>query len=185
MGVQSIFPMRLRMTRNQNGMTQKELAERIGVKPATISAYESNDASKNILPSLENIVLIAKELNTSIDYLCGNDKISCTERTHVEKASDFLQAITMLYDIFEVESPAITECSYEQYDAHLKRNAPQKGYGIVFPEDSEVRSFLNEWHAIWNVYVNKSIDHETYASIIKVLCEKYSESIACNNQLPF
>lgn len=53
------FARNLRELREQAGMSQKSLAEKVGVTPTTISAYEKN--IKN--PSLENALAIADALN--------------------------------------------------------------------------------------------------------------------------
>ena len=53
--------------RKDSGMLQKELAQRLGVSAATISAYECNKTT----PSDEIKVMIAEMFNVSLDYLLG------------------------------------------------------------------------------------------------------------------
>lgn len=67
------FAKRMKTARLQRDIKQKDLAERIGVRSATVSAYENENESKRAIPSLENAFAIAKELNVSLDYLCGLD----------------------------------------------------------------------------------------------------------------
>lgn len=61
--------LRLTIARIVRGLSQKELAERVGVRSASISGYESGKAS----PSLDVLIKLAKALNISLDYLCSID----------------------------------------------------------------------------------------------------------------
>lgn len=54
-------------------MTQTELAERVGVKQGTISAYESGAAT----PGVENLIRLADALNCSLDELCEREETVC------------------------------------------------------------------------------------------------------------
>lgn len=63
---------RLRHLRENNNLTQREVAERIGVNKNTIGKYESDTAN----PSLQTIIKFALMYNVSIDYLVGIGKES-------------------------------------------------------------------------------------------------------------
>lgn len=43
-----IFATRLKELRTDNGMTQKEFAQKIGVTPAALSAYENNQKNPSV-----------------------------------------------------------------------------------------------------------------------------------------
>ena len=60
----------LRIRREEIKMTQKELAQKIGVEPATISKYESGMNE----PNIKNLKSIAEALDTSIDELVKEEK---------------------------------------------------------------------------------------------------------------
>ena len=62
------FAVNLKLTREKNKISIKELAEAIGVKPYTISDYESSRSE----PSIANLIKIANYFNVSIDFLVGN-----------------------------------------------------------------------------------------------------------------
>ena len=89
------FAKRMKTARLQHDIKQKDLAERIGVRSATISAYENENESKRATPSLENAFAIAKELNVSLDYLCGLE----AERSYsdYEIAYAFFNMLTQRY----------------------------------------------------------------------------------------
>lgn len=59
----------LKIARQNKGLTQNKLAERIGVSRSTIAMYET-DASD---PDYETAKALARELDCSVDYLYGID----------------------------------------------------------------------------------------------------------------
>lgn len=65
---------RLKQLRNENKMTQQELADKLGINRATIAGYET----KGVEPSHETLTKIASIYDCSIDYLLGNVKERCT-----------------------------------------------------------------------------------------------------------
>ncbi|TDM49953.1 XRE family transcriptional regulator [Macrococcoides goetzii] len=65
----NILGKRIKTYRNKKGITQKELADKIGVSNAVMSRYESGTRS----PDFDKLKLIANELDVSIDYLLDHD----------------------------------------------------------------------------------------------------------------
>ena len=63
------FGVRLRQLREERGLSQKALAQKLGVSKQTLYRYENNTQS----PSLDRTKQIAVILRTSIDYLTGLD----------------------------------------------------------------------------------------------------------------
>lgn len=57
----------LKELRLSNGLTQKELASKLGIGQSTIVGYEKNDRE----PTVSNLALYAKYFNVSVDYLLG------------------------------------------------------------------------------------------------------------------
>lgn len=64
------FGLRLKKLRKRKKLSQTELAKKIGVTKSTIYRYESNTLS----PSLEKAIVLAKVLDTTLDYLAGLEK---------------------------------------------------------------------------------------------------------------
>lgn len=73
------FAQQLRILKDQRGLTQKELADRLSTTEATISRYVSGDRT----PNIETAVEIASLLGVSMDTLCGIDP-PAVERTPPE-----------------------------------------------------------------------------------------------------
>lgn len=61
------FGSRLNIVLRSRKMRKKDLAEKIFVSDSTISKYISHD----VYPSIPTLVLIARTLNVSTDYLLG------------------------------------------------------------------------------------------------------------------
>lgn len=70
----------LRAARERKGMTQKELAENIGVAKSTYSLYESGNRE----PNVQTIKKIADILNVSADELLGIDDSPITIAAHFD-----------------------------------------------------------------------------------------------------
>lgn len=69
------FNENLKKARIQKGITQKELAEKIGVAKSTYSLYESGNRE----PNVQNIKKIADILDVSADELLGTSDSVDTE----------------------------------------------------------------------------------------------------------
>lgn len=63
------FGLRMRQLRQDRGLSQVALAQRLGVSKETVYRYESNIQT----PSLERVKQLAVILRTSVDYLLGLD----------------------------------------------------------------------------------------------------------------
>ncbi|MBQ6403796.1 MAG: helix-turn-helix transcriptional regulator [Oscillospiraceae bacterium] len=73
------FARQLRLLKDQRGLTQKEIADRLETTEATISRYVSGDRT----PNIETAVELAALLGVSMDTLCGIDP-PAVERTPPE-----------------------------------------------------------------------------------------------------
>lgn len=75
------FGNNLREVRKQRGITQEELAERLGVSRQAISKWESDSG----YPETEKLIAISRELNISLDYLLND--VSNTEEKQEKKSA--------------------------------------------------------------------------------------------------
>lgn len=73
-------PIKIKTLRKELGLTQKELAEKVGVHPAQLARYELGLST----PSLSILIRLAKYCEVSIDYIVfGIDK-EAAKRTRVQ-----------------------------------------------------------------------------------------------------
>lgn len=61
----------LKTLRDEAGISQKQLAETIGVSQQSINKYENH----NIEPDIDTLIRMADYFNTSVDYLIGHTDI--------------------------------------------------------------------------------------------------------------
>lgn len=85
------FSERLKDLRKQAGLTQVDVAEKLGISQPAYASWERGVKK----PTQENLVKIAQILNVSVDYLVGN-----------EEKSDELDNIELL---FRMNSKGLTE----------------------------------------------------------------------------
>lgn len=71
----------LKFLRTRRGLTQKELAARLGVKPPVIGAYEEERAT----PPLDTLLEIAKFFEVSLDVIAQKDLSMIPEKQWKEK----------------------------------------------------------------------------------------------------
>ncbi len=74
------FNENLRIAREQRGLSQKEMSERIGVAKSTYSLYESGNRE----PNVQTIKKIADTLNVSADMLLGIEEDNNTIAAHFD-----------------------------------------------------------------------------------------------------
>ena len=84
----------IRKLRTEHNLTQKQLANRLGVSEATICKYENNTS----VPPFETLRSIASIFNVSMDDLCGM-KRQGTVSTHglSESQTETLKALIEAY----------------------------------------------------------------------------------------
>lgn len=77
------FGGKISAARKKKGLSQDELAKKVGTISVTIGRYERNE----IKPSIDIAAKIADALEVSLDYLVGNSD-SVLEKTLVKKITD-------------------------------------------------------------------------------------------------
>ena len=65
-----IFQERLRETRLSCGLTQRQLAESLGISQPSYIRYENGSSE----PTLENLAKLSDILDVSVDYLLGRNE---------------------------------------------------------------------------------------------------------------
>lgn len=61
--------MRIKQVREEKGVSQRQLAEIVGVSAVTVLNWENGIYD----PSAKDLIKLSKALDVSIDYLVGND----------------------------------------------------------------------------------------------------------------
>lgn len=89
------LPERLKELRQINRLTQKDVAERLGLSPSIISGYETGERT----PSVEIILSLSYLYKCSTDYLLGKESmppeaVLCTKGLSTEQ----IHALDVLLD---------------------------------------------------------------------------------------
>ena len=91
--------MKLKELRLNQGLSQKDLAEKLNVSPTNIYNYETGRTE----PSIEWIIKLADALNTSVDYLIGHDDVESVQRASASGLSpeelELLRNYALLSDV--------------------------------------------------------------------------------------
>jgi transcriptional regulator with XRE-family HTH domain len=86
------FGQKLRELRKQSGLTQKQLADRIGVTKSVVSFYELQERS----PSPEVLIKLSGIFHVSTDHLLGIEKKRTVDVTGLDEAD--IQVVTMMVE---------------------------------------------------------------------------------------
>ena len=94
------FNERLKQLRQQEGLTQRELAKSIEVGRTTISEYESG----KIVPKQEGLLKLANYFNVSVDYLTGVSDNPATRQSNEHELDKLLNTLDYIL-MNEYDSP--------------------------------------------------------------------------------
>lgn len=148
------FSDRLSSVLRERNITQKELANAIGVQPATISTYLRKENQKT--PNITMTSAIAKYLNVSIDWLCGLDNEK-QDKTVVSLSELFKQFIDIM-TIFDAE---IGRVAMDNAEIHYH-------YELL-------SAFLTQYDALLLLRANKTLSEDLYSVALQGLLQKYND----------
>ena len=106
--MENLFGENLKAARLEAKMTQKEVADAIGVAKSTYSQYESGKREPGIL----GIKKIAKVLNVSPDVLIGNDL------QEFQLTAQDTALLLMFKDLNEIGKRKVMEYTSDLYDRY-------------------------------------------------------------------
>lgn len=151
------FPLRLKLLRQELGLSQKDFAESINISAMAISTYENGAKS----PSVDTVFKIADKYKVSIDWLCGLSNNKNLENTF-QTYGDIITALFSIdkYTDFILDTDQEKDCIYICFD------------------DKLLKDFLSEWYdatnVLYNTSINRSITKTMYDSWVKSKLEEYS-----------
>lgn len=149
---------RIKTLRRMQALNQKTFADKIGITQSTLSSYENGNAT----PSTDILLMIAKQFQVSLDWLCGlsNSEITMASLGDVEKMITLLDELNEIR--FDIE---INEHLHNDLETDTdKWYASIKFYG----NDSEhsyngsICQFLSSFNQYREQYENYFSDKETF-----------------------
>ena len=191
---ESTFSDRIKKLRKEHDMNQKEFAEYIGIRQATLSSYEKG----TVTPSSETLLCIAQKFNISLDWLFGLSQTQINISTVGDIAS-FFALMTNLNEIeFELEIndhlPNDTEDENNRWFTSVKFWGNDKKH----VQNSDICSFLSSLSAnlydlnhyfidkeLFDTWLEKAISQYSRLPLTKKPCESLStaDRIARRNKL--
>ncbi len=128
----NVFGSRLAESRRSCGMTQEEMANRLGVTPQAVSKWERGTST----PDLEMLYELCNLLGTSADYLLGTGGGNMTEDGDEKMQGEILKSLRDSLDplelIFGKEIvPLFVNNEFVQHIAKLRRELAKEG--ILMP----------------------------------------------------
>lgn len=87
----------LKLYRKQSGMTQEQVAEKLGVSRQAVAKWENGES----LPDIENIIALSDLYGTSVDYLVRN----MTRLTENSEGKKHIFGMTMVNDKGQITLP--------------------------------------------------------------------------------
>lgn len=96
---------KIKNLRIHSGMSQVQLAKRLGITKSAVNAWESGTNS----PSLTYIIRLAQVFGVSTDYLLGVNERLTVDITNLDELQK--QAVTLMIKLFERDNQAISDKS--------------------------------------------------------------------------
>lgn len=149
------FAGNLKKMRMEHGMSQADLAKKIGVTPQTISAYEMGGGAKGKNPTLEKVIDIADVFGVSIDDLCGRE---CTESHREKNLGDIARLLREMSGWRTVTFDAV---NVRRVSAGGAREYSDETPAIIF-DQGELREFLEAYTKLWKLQRDKTIDERMF-----------------------
>ena len=94
---------KMRCLREHYGLTQTQLAERLGVTKSAVNAWETGTNS----PSLTYIIKLAQIYGVSTDYLLGVNERLTVDITNLDELQK--QAVTLMIRMFKRDNKSAEE----------------------------------------------------------------------------
>lgn len=169
------YYLRLREVRDAKKLTQKQLSNKVGISPGSLSAYEKGTKT----PPVNVAARIADTLGVSLDWLFGLEKketISQTPKTYADVVKLFLLisgAFPIAFPSVRVEKlnddPRVTkknEALLFQGDAvelNLLEHKPADVYyaSLDIP-DLKLMKFFFSWKKFYELLKDGTVDEEVY-----------------------
>ena len=137
------FAARLKESRAKSGLTQKELAAKVGIAAATLSAYEASGKP----PTIETAMKLADILGVSLDWLCGRDEAN-------ERLETYGDVIALIDRLVRSKMAVTVEA--------LRNKGDGKLMAVIVIEDEVLAEFFAKWDGALTLYRAKTIGDEIY-----------------------
>ena len=109
---------RIKQRRKIIGITQQELADKIGFSVITVKRWEDTDAKKGRIPNASVVPKIAEALDTTIEYLMGSEEEKKADISFNQTRTEQPERIIYNYGNHHFDLPATPE-GYKAFNEAL------------------------------------------------------------------
>ena len=163
-----MFGNRMVDARRRLNLTQKQVAEKANIQPASYSAYENNKK----IPPTDIALRIANALGLSMDWLCGKDEIR-QGNTYGAAARAIIAAYTILSEFKSTRTKlSVDEQTYDEDEQY-----PPDSYDVVRlkTEANELTVFFQKMLQYQKMSHDNESALEMYRAWLKGELEKLDE----------
>ena len=163
----SAFGQRVKLLRQENNLSQRDFAERIGVTASALSSYEK--AQKN--PSVNVAVNIAREFGVTLDWLCGLVPLS----------NRFKPSLTIPFDlptaIFSLESLLLHGIITIPHTTNDEGDWVSMDESTLNVRSPVLRTYLRDLRSLNDLYGNGAISGDNLRICIEEMTYRTASAI--------
>lgn len=173
-----IFASRLKELRKQNGLMQKEFAEKIGISTGALSSYENGAKS----PSVATAKHIAYTFNVSLDWLCG------IENRIIFDGYPFQNLLWNIVQIVESVYAALDyRCEFATNDIDRNHFVAEIKFNSLFGDETidyhaKIIEFISRWQPVQKLFHDDVISYDIYKAWLNQEISLYGD---CSVSNPF
>ena len=159
---ESRFDLILRELRRERKLTQKDVADAIGVTASTLSGYEVGTKT----PTLPVAMKLAGFFNVSLDYLCGKTS---------DRSESNLLKINMDTPVTKYLSDIVTMCEVFEITVTNDENAFNLNSAVLTFNNGVFTEFILNYVKLRDLRKSDALSEELYQLSLKGLIDKYKD----------
>lgn len=169
----SIFSDKIKALRQEKGITQSELAGKLGITTTALSFFESGSR----IPNIEVLKSMAVIFGVSSDYLLGIE----TSNKDLKTYADMLAALVPILELENIWNMSIDKATFKEYVdcvndpeeremIYTMANSAGTPYnkndtysiGVLKTVNSAIIGFFEDFQKVYSLYVNGSMPESLY-----------------------
>lgn len=160
---------RFKELREEQGLSQKEIAKEIGVTPSAWSAYEKGKQK----PSVDVLYRIAERFEISLDWFLGLTDMKNTDLSNSGNLIEFLYNLENLSFDNSEEKNLQNSFQIIEYEYETEPRSTQENPNLILYKSkflgvnchySFFQKFLKDWKKMKDLHDEKVIDDDIYES---------------------
>lgn len=130
---------KLRKLRLEKGVTQRDIAELLGVSPRTISSYETDISD----PPLDNLKILANYFNVTVDYMMDLENTSNIIQLNLFPDDEYKIIKIKVYETLNLKDESKNKYLEDKYFFVEKKEKESNYFGMKIKTD-QMTPFIRE-----------------------------------------